>query len=160
MLEYNSAMAKALSGLRSIGCLPADLALIAEGGFYEKEGCEFLCHFKGVHTNVNIDSFEDRTGYECFINSIHVDDFVEEQWLGTALQFIIRLLDSWSRVPRTETLQIVLTSNELGATVKAHILRHGESWVSDDLEGYENPVLMAAFNGGDLRKLIGEMAGI
>lgn len=159
MLKYNSAMAMALSGLRVIGCLPADLASIADGGFYEKEGCEFLCYFKDMRTNVDLGSFEDKTGYECFINSIHIDDYVEVQWLGTALQFVDRLLGSWVRLPRSEILQVVLTSDELGATVKAHILRHGESWVSDDLEGYESPVLVAAFNGDDLRKLINEMVG-
>lgn len=159
MLKYNGAMAKALSGLRIIACLPADLASIADDGFYEKEGCEFLRYFKDTRTNVDLGSFEDKTGYECFINSIHIDDYVENEWLGTALQFADRLLSSWARVPRSQILQVVLTSDELGATVKAHVLRHGESWVSGDLEGYEAPVLVAAFNGDDLRKLINEMAG-
>ncbi|QHF50490.1 hypothetical protein PspS49_12860 [Pseudomonas sp. S49] len=39
------------------------------------------------------------------------------------------------------TLQGVISGEEFDATVKFHLLRPGETWLSDDLEGYEEAVL-------------------
>lgn len=157
MLRCNSEMSKALSSLASLGSLSSDLSSIAEQGFYQKDGCTFLKFFENMITNVSLSSFVDRTGYECFINSIHVDDYAENDWLGNALQFSRRLLECWSGTSRSDSLEVILSYSEFGATVKAHVTRTGESWLSDDLDKYNEPILVVTSDGAELRELIDKL---
>lgn len=158
MLRYNAAMSSALSALHSLGEFPAELSLVAQSGFYQKDGCKFLKYFEEMKTNVDLSHFADRTGYECFINSIHIDDFVDSNWLGGALRFARQLLDCWLVASHSEVLQVIVACNEMGVTVKAHVIRAGESWLSDDLEEYEDAVLLATSEGQELNELLSEVS--
>jgi hypothetical protein len=81
---------------------------------------------------------------------VHIDDYVEDQWLSTALFFAAQLLESWSGNSQGEKLQVIVSSDEFGAVVKAHMLRKGESWISDDIDGYRGPILTATSDESDL----------
>lgn len=110
-----------------------------------------------MQTNVSLNDFEDRTGYECFINSIHIDDYAESNWLGNALQLSQRLLECWFGSQNSESLQVILSCGEFGAMVKAHVIRAGEIWLDDDLDSYDEPVLVATSDGAELLALIDEL---
>jgi hypothetical protein len=73
----------------------------------------------------------------------YIDDYVESNWLGSALQFASELLDCWSANSHAEVLQVIVSSDEFGATVKAQVVRTNEFWLRDNLDEYEDPVLMA-----------------
>ncbi|MGS0545451.1 hypothetical protein HXW87_19465 [Pseudomonas sp. Y5-11] len=157
MLKYNAAMANALLSLRLPEHSSVELSSIIEKGFFKKDGCELLDYFKESSVGVGLNHFEDQTGYECFVNSIHIDDYVESNWLGNALQFASELLDRWSANLHPEVLQVIVSSDEFGAMVKAHVVRMHEFWLRDNLDEYEDPVLMATSDNRQLNELLSQL---
>ncbi|MFJ2467207.1 hypothetical protein [Pseudomonas sp. NPDC087615] len=129
--------------LARVGCAPLDgeLADIARSGFVERDGCVFLTSLEGFQKHVSLKNFLDRTGYECFVNSIHADDYVNADFLACALSYLFLVFEAWNKSGQPGILQGVISGDEFDATVKFHLLRPGETWLSDDLEGYEEAVL-------------------
>jgi hypothetical protein len=72
MLLMNAKMRRELHAAQRRVSLPSGLARIVEGGFYSREGCALLAYFREARSNVSLRDFEDRTGYECFVNAIQV----------------------------------------------------------------------------------------
>lgn len=120
------------------------LELLASG-FFIDDGCAFLAALQTRGGNSRLDSFPDRTGYECFINSIHIDDYVASDFVLQACLFVEALFESWRGVEGTgcRKLQAIISCDEFGAVVKFCLVRDGESWLSDDLEKYEEGILVA-----------------
>jgi hypothetical protein len=153
-MKCNAAMTAALSMLRLPDKLSDDLASIAEEGFFQRHGCEFLNFFKSSSIAVGLDYLQDRTGYECYVNSIHIDDYVDLNWLGEALLFANRLIEHWLARSSPEVLQVIVSCDEFGAVVKAHVIRAGESWLRENLDEYDDPVLLARSDSADLIELL------
>src|SRR5690554_2407495 len=118
--------------------LPMELKKIAKNGFIDKNGCVFLKELANRQTNVNLDDFIDKTGYECFINSLHIDDYVESNFLSYALVFVFELFERWKK---NKNLQAIISVDEFGAVVKLHKDRVGESWIGGNIEDYEEAIL-------------------
>lgn len=123
--------------------LPAKLLEVAKGGFCAFKGCSVLCALSNIDTNVDIGDFSDKTGFECFMNSIYLDDFVESNHVGYAITLIDDVFSIWHKERHQEQLSAILSSDEMGTQVKFHVVRPGELWVSDDLESYEDALLVA-----------------
>ena len=85
----------------------------------------------------------DKTGYECFINSVHVDDYVQCDYVAYACLFAEALLSTWRHSGARDIAQAIISSDEFGAVVKFHVARSGESWVNEELEKYEQALLVA-----------------
>jgi hypothetical protein len=121
--------------------LPPDLDAIAAKGFLEKDGCYFLSELFQKGASVSRRNFPDQTGYECFINSVHVDDYVESGYLSLALHFAETLLTVWRMRRLPNTLNVIVSSDEMGAVVKCHVVRKKQSWLGDDLNKYEEAIM-------------------
>jgi hypothetical protein len=132
--------------------LPPELSTLLRSGFREGEGCIFLASLAGS-TNASLSNFPDRTGYECFINSIHVDDYVQNDYLLYACLFVEGLFNAWSYRNATSPISAIISCDDLGATVKFHLTRKGESWISEELEKYEEAILVADSSLMFLRQL-------
>jgi hypothetical protein len=144
MLIMNKKMAREIETIDLDGkVLPSELAQLLTLGFYEREGCIFLASLATGSTNVSVSNFPDKTGYECFIYSVHVDDFVKSNYLDYACLFVEALLSAWRESVESDTAMAIISSDEFGAVVKLHVARSGESWVSEDLESYEDAILVA-----------------
>ena len=117
------------------------LSEIAKSGFELRDGCYFLKQLIPTETNVNAGSFPDRTGYECFINHIHLDDYVDSDYLVHGIDYIRQVFLTWNKRYRKRKLIAVLAISESSPTVRFHTKRSGEQWLSDNMEGYEEPVL-------------------
>ncbi|MFC5769825.1 hypothetical protein [Thauera sinica] len=101
--------------------------------------------------------FPDKTGYECFVNSVHIDDYVSAEYLTYAFIFVEDCFASWEREGRNESLLAIVVCDEFGAVVKLHVARDGESWTGNDLEKYEEGILIVRedkVRGADLLSLI------
>ncbi|WP_256576907.1 MULTISPECIES: hypothetical protein [unclassified Pseudomonas] len=144
-MKANKAMESLLADLPHV-VLEGELGRIARSGFVERDGCIFIAALN-PQSHMNLDSFPDRTGYECFVNSVHIDDYVSADFLATAIFWLSLVLDQWNKSALPGVLQGSVSNDEFGATVKVHVLRPDESWLSDDLEGYEQAVL--TINSGD-----------
>ncbi|RKH00213.1 hypothetical protein D7X32_24145 [Corallococcus carmarthensis] len=104
--------------------------------------------------------FQDATGYECFANKLHVSDFVgsfdEDPWarrlrLKDQAGYGLRLARELQRVlPANEQFVIILGCSN-ACTLRFHLKRPGEHWLTDDLEGYRRDALLELSNLDELR---------
>ena len=75
------------------------------------------------------DTSQDETGYECFINHLHIESLAE------ALEFA-RRLNSALAERFSDGFVVIVSSDGREATVTFHKNRVGQTWLNDDLEGY------------------------
>ena len=143
MLKMNSKMLDLYrkSALCEIA-LSGELAEIASSGFKELDGCLFVSKLIDYGSSATIYDFPDRTGYECFINSVNTDDYVDNHHLGYGVSFVRKIFNCWHDAKRKQILVAMLLVGEFGVKVKLHVQRGTEQWLADDLESYEEPILV------------------
>lgn len=118
--------------------IPGELLKIIRHGFFECDGCFFLSAFSLRLKNVSKDEFPDKTGYECFVNSINIDDYVSSDFLSYTTLFVESLLRSWRE--DWGDLQAIISASEFGVQARFHVVRDHESWLSDELEDYAEAI--------------------
>src|SRR6185312_7145340 len=73
-------------------CLPDRLSEMIATGFVEHHGCVFLSELFKTSKAVTEEDFPDKTGHECFVNHVHIDDFVDsEEIVPVAIIFLARI---------------------------------------------------------------------
>ena len=116
--------------------LPRRLAAILAKGLVESEGCIFL---KGMSAGYNSEVEEycgDKTGYECFVNHIHIDDHTRKNMVLVAVTFLTKLSAMLkAQYPDYEFRGEISEGDSV--IVRFHRLRSGEQWLLDDLEKYK-----------------------
>lgn len=122
--------------------LNSQLKKIVEKGFIEREKCFFLKELFNKSTNATQCDFPDETGYECFINTVHIDDYVEKNYIPVAWKFAEALIQKWRTEHFEMVLSVIVSSDEMGATVKCHLVRKNQSWIASDLNKYKDAVMI------------------
>ncbi len=127
-MKTNQNMRRFLGQLKTDGsALSSELSSVLAAGFVEETGCVLLASkargFAFARAN------EDETGYECFINHLHVED------LGEALEFA-RLLHKALADVFGGSFVVIVAYDGREATVRFHRLRADQTWLSENLEGY------------------------
>jgi hypothetical protein len=126
--------------------LATRLHKLASSNFVEERGCLVLEPLATLGS-YDPDRFHDRTGYECLANKIHVKDYLDRtvtvleqlrQGVGYGAELGKRLAHSG------RFIVILSVDRDTGdVVVRFHQEHPNESWVTDDLEGYEtNDVLV------------------
>lgn len=131
-------------------CMGSQLVTLLESGFAQANGAILLKRLKEFTKGATPVSFPDLTGYECFVNHIHVEDYVgyREDGLepeGTLKQgfiFAHRLLEKLSSSFQKSPFTVILAFGASGCSIRFHSTRVGEQWLSDDLEKYEQEALL------------------
>ena len=108
--------------------LSPDLLRILARGFVEEQGCVLLAAVERA-TEVARSVGQDDTGYECFINHLHIKS------LADAVEYARRLKNALAE-RFTESFVVIVAFDGWEATVRFHKNRVGESWLSSNLEGY------------------------
>jgi hypothetical protein len=139
-MKANQAMRSLLSETTLNCSLASSLRTIADSGFIAQEGCYVFRDRPGA-TNAKRANFDDCTGYECFINSLHIEDYDAERPFEQAVLFVMQVFRVWSSAQPVNLLTAIVSSDEFSVVTKFHIRRLGEQWLSEDIEGYEDPVL-------------------
>jgi hypothetical protein len=139
-MKTNAPMQNLLSTTQTVRVLATSLNDIARDGFEVRNGC-YVLRALSKHANTPQARFGDCTGYECFVNSLHVEDYCADSPFAHALLFVTDILRNWQRVQPESCLVAVLTADELSGVVKFHVRRDGEQWLGDDIERYEDPVM-------------------
>lgn len=143
MFTMNSEMCETYKKIRVDNKqLARELRAISSSGFVSKGECFFLKDCVELDTNATSQDFPDNTGYECFINSVNVDDYVENNYLEQGILFAREVFNSFRQLDVNKTLNCIMSMDEFGLKVKFHTIRAGESWLSDDLEGFEESILV------------------
>jgi hypothetical protein len=140
-VKINTAMRALLADAALVEPLNPALCAILDSGFDSREGCYFLAALLPAAKSVTRDSFPDCTGYECFVNSIHVEDYDAKAPLCQAIQFVACAFATWRILEPTLTLISVVSADEFSVVVKFHVKRPAEQWLSENIEGYEDPTM-------------------
>jgi hypothetical protein len=114
--------------------LSPELSNVLDAGFVEEKGCVLLA--SKARSSAFASATEDETGYECFINHLHVED------LGEALE-IARRLHKVLAEGFTSSFVVIVAYDGREATVRFHRLRAGQRWLSENLEGYLDEGIVA-----------------
>jgi len=121
------------------------LSLLNEGFTY-KNGCwvlKALC--KKAYAKPT--DFIDETGYECFVNSFHIDDYVSSNYIEEAFIFIRDLFKIWNKAANNCVLKGFITQTDYGANVKFHVVRDGENWINEgEIDNFEEAICVVTSN--------------
>ncbi|MFN5310724.1 MAG: hypothetical protein ACK5C0_14840 [Candidatus Kapaibacterium sp.] len=119
------------------------LRAIVESGFILHNGCYFLKSLYNKQTHIKESDFIDLTGFECFINSIHIDDYAEIDLFEQAILFADELINLWKNQKSGLVLKLILSETDFGFNVKFHTFRKGQDWiVEDELEKFEEAIIV------------------
>ena len=130
------------------GSLPG---VIETAEFIDAEGCYFIDGLYRHRGNATLDLLHDETGFECFVNHIHLDDYEPRGRLAVALHLCATIEERWSASSyRSMTLRQIVSSDEVGWVYRCHVLREGQSWISANLGHYQELVVVvdSASNDG------------
>ncbi len=93
----------------------------------------------------------DLTGWECFVNHVHIDDYIgahqesDEEPIDVLLQglkFAVELIKKLKKYkPEEVVFRIIVSYSDYACTVRFHEIRENESWLSDSLENYSEEAL-------------------
>jgi hypothetical protein len=123
--------------------LPQKLVALLGGGFVEADGCVFFAELKQKAGYLKAETFSDRTGYECFVNHVHLEDYLENGnlaalvMLGRGLAFAAQLKDRLATLPGKRHFRVIVSFNGSSCTVRFHAIRADEEWVDKDLDAYK-----------------------
>jgi hypothetical protein len=139
-MRTNETMRNLLGGLQLDCSLVPSLKAIADRGFVQHDGCHVLQGLP-VTTNATRLTLGDCTGYECFVNSLHIEAYEAEQPFAQAILFVTQVFCVWNAAKPNARLTAIVSADDLSVVTKFHAKRLGEQWLSDEIEGYEDPVL-------------------
>lgn len=128
------------------GALPQKLIKLLDEGFSEENGCVFLARLKKKAPVQRLD-FPDETAYECFVNHVHLENFLENgglpplELLGRALAFARELLQRLSHLHGTKEFRVIVASDGISSTVRFHTVRPDEEWASKGHNGMREEAL-------------------
>ncbi|MDB4971529.1 MAG: hypothetical protein JWN44_7218, partial [Myxococcales bacterium] len=124
--------------------VPPDLARLVDEGFETMDGCVVFRRLAKRMSTTKSSDFPDRTGRECFVNHLHVEDYTTAkdalELAATGFAFAKRLEEALRS--RGEHFIIIVSSDAESCSVRFHKARDGESWLADDLDGYGDEALL------------------
>lgn len=113
-------------------------------GFTHINNCYFLKQLYEMQKSANLEDFVDKTGYECFVNSIHIDDYLKSDFIIQGYLFLDKVFKLWNQLGNSHRLKGYLSQTEYGANVKFHVLRENENWIQQqDVDKFEEPILIS-----------------
>lgn len=113
--------------------LPQKLVALLNAGFDEEDECVFLSALKRS-TPVQGADFPDKTRYACFVNHIHIEDFLENgglppmELLGRGLALASEVKEQLARLHGGKHFRIIVAFDGSSCTVRFHTLRADEEW--------------------------------
>ena len=124
------------------------LQVLLDPRFTRLEKCILLRSQTGANAEASRLSFPDDTGFEAYVNHIHLENYVDASsgvcvLLEQAQAFGNELARIRSREGITEPFLFVIGAEGADVSVRFHVIRDGEDWLSKDLDSYEDAV--AAF---------------
>lgn len=134
--------------------LPQKLLKLLNAGFSEEEKCVFLKKMKEAAPVKRVD-FPNRTAYECFVNHIHIEEYLENgglpplEMLGRGLALARELKARLAGLHGKRHFRIIVAFHGVGCTVRFHTVRPDEEWVDKDAGGL-GPGAVAVFDTQEL----------
>lgn len=130
--------------LEDLPTLERGLRRLVDEGFESHEGALFLRHGWERRGGASLSDFPDRTGFEAYLNHIHLDRMVKPQdrsqadLLGQAISLAAVVASQAPGLP----LEHIIAATDGSVTYRFHVKREGESWIADDLDGYSGEAIL------------------
>jgi len=126
--------------------LQPGLNSILEKGFIFKDGCYFLAAFsKNIRTSPG--NFTDKTGHECFVNSFHLDDYIEDRYIEQAFQFAREIFRAWHQIEKHLILKCIIGQTDSGVNIRFHVVRENEHWINEvEIDNFEEAICILTSN--------------
>lgn len=137
--------------------LDAALARLLQPGIVQVEGSWLLASQVQSSQPTQHQHFPDRTGYEAFINHLHIADILEAgaeestaRILSQAVAFARGLEALVAPHGPFEIVVAIDKESPSDCNVRFYRRRPGETWIADDLEGYkeEGILVLDTFDAG------------
>lgn len=120
------------------------LAALLDGGFEDHGGCVVLACFTDSARRTSVAAFGDETGFEAFVNHVHIEDelrgTMESDALRQAVLYARRLCHELTVAYPDDAFEIVVAVSD-SCTVRFHKVRSPQSWLAEDIESYEEAVM-------------------
>jgi hypothetical protein len=146
-MQMNTAMRSEYENAHKIHCtLPRELLNNVKEGFLKINNCIFLKHQYDLCKHVTQDDFPDEVGYECFVNHIHIDNYVNNNLLTVGILLLQELGNSWLSQDIEGVLRLILSIDETSCVVRCHLLRSDQLWLADDLESFQDAILFEDYS--------------
>lgn len=119
-------------GMKKI-TLPHELNEVVEQGFVELFSCFLSKKLLGYSGAIKPDSFEDEIALECFVNSIHIEDYVSENYFQHSIVFCNSMIKKWNE-KHAGVINVIISLDDetLLPTIKFHLKRKDTSWLDED----------------------------
>ena len=124
------------------------LSQLLAQGFTQLDGAIVFTAAHNLGENVEPKNFPDLTGFECFVNHVHVEDQLERpvsneiallrQGIAFALETETRLRSKFPRKP----FKVIVASTAHGCGVRFHLRRPGEELLASDLDSYAKEAIL------------------
>ena len=128
--------------------LPLSMTNIIQQGLVEVGGCvlqkELLAK---AHTPRGY--FPDATGYECFVNHLHLDDHACHDLVRIGASFLHAICDQLGERFPEKQFRAIMGGGGENWDVRFHTLRLGEVWLLEDLDSYDECLCVVEVNTRD-----------
>lgn len=126
--------------------LSAPLKAYVDAGVVEVSGSVVLSAFFPSRVQVTIKDFPDLTGFECFVNGFHIEDYVDRP--SALVPQAFSFFQSLSHVLSTQFPQRqfvgIITDSGGPCTATFYTYRESQSYLLDDLNIYEEALCVLA----------------
>jgi hypothetical protein len=138
----------------SLGTLTPHSFTVVEGSLLLKDEYEKAKHVK-------LGDFPDRTGFECFVNHVHLPYDGSRESLQSCLCYVTALQKGLTQFGEGRPFLVILSVSDGDCVVRFHQRRPPESWLADDLEGYaEEAILVLPVEGPRSVQNVGRPGGL
>lgn len=106
--------------------------------------------------NAALDLLPDETGFECYVNHVHIDDYNRDEQLETALLVCTTIEEKWLGSPfGFQLLRQIISYSDSSCVYRCHVVREGQSWLASNLAKYEELIIVidSTFNPSRVKML-------
>ena len=96
---------------------------------------------------VNPSNFPDRTGFECFVNHVHLPFGGTQQSLQSCLEYALALRSQLAEIGQGRRFKVIVSLSDDDCVVRFHELRKNEHWLANDLEAYREEAVLTMVAG-------------
>jgi hypothetical protein len=142
----NKGMSTILESCKSLRELTNHVSLpeaIDSATFIHSDNCYLI---KSLYENrgpVTVADLQDETGFECYVNHIHLDDYAFDERLLAALRVASVIENRWMQSQyRDLPLRQIISLDDESCVYRFHVRRNGQNWLAADLGKYEELLIV------------------
>jgi hypothetical protein len=92
--------------------------------------------------HVKVTDLPDRTGFECFINHVHIPFENTKESLIHCLDYVAVLERALISTALPGPFRVIVSIADHNCIVRFHRIRRGEDWIDENLEVYKSEAIM------------------